>query len=434
VVIPAEEPEATPEDAPSIGDAVIADNEPVYIEVREQITMSEEQTQNERAELDSLRAEIKAQNDMLSKFMQEIEKAPRQVVAGYYSVDGGTADPSVKSLGDFMLSVMRGDNKRLEQIYGSVKGVSFKGQSAGDATAGGYMIPEGFMDNIGREINLTSGIANLVTTIPVSLPSGSMPSDDFYTAPTAGSGDTAEASGLGTNIRAEGGAYTEESITFTNIEWRVRDVLSGYVKATRELRNYAPTIDAILSRKIAIELGSKREKFILRGIGGSQPLGILNWAGAVGIAPDTNNVFAVADADEMLSRHLQYASNPVWIIHPSIIPDIAGMERGTGAGAYQSNIAQALSTTLHGYPIIRSQHLPQANNAGCVILADLGAYALFTYGGMYVDFSEHADFLNGNGVWRFGQEMDGKPLMKTSVTLADPQGSYTVSPFVYLND
>lgn len=439
-VIPALEPEAAPEDVNNIGDAVTADNEPiVHIEVMESKTMSEEQTNNAPLganEIKALQDELARQSADLQRFMKMIEDAPREVVGGYYTVDGGEADSNIKTLGDFMISVARGDEKRLNKVYGTYKGGidPYKGQTAGSATSGGYYIPEGFLAPIEREINLTSGIAQLTTTIPVGQPSGSIPADDFYTAVTAGSGETVEASGIESNIRAEGGAYQAEEMRVSQIEWRVRDVLSGYVKATREVLNYAPTIEAMLRRKIALALGSKREKFILRGIGGSEPLGILNWTGAVGIAPDTNNVFAVADADEMLSRHLQYASNPVWIIHPSIIPDIASMERGTGAGTFQSNIAQALATTLHGYPIIRSQHLPQANNSGCVILADMGAYALFTYGGMYVDFSEHADFLNGNAVWRFGQEMDGKPLMKSSITLADPQGSFTQSPFVYLND
>jgi hypothetical protein len=37
-------------------------------------------------------------------------------------------------------------------------------------------------------------------------------------------------------------------------------------------------------------------------------------------------------------------------------------------------------------------------------------------------------------VWRFKKRLDGQPWLLNAITLADPQGSFTQSPFVYLND
>ena len=48
-------------------------------------------------------------------------------------------------------------------------------------------------------------------------------------------------------------------------------------------------------------------------------------------------------------------------------------------------------------------------------------------GGFQIDFSEHYAFITGQGTWRFGERIDGKPWMKGKITLADPQGSFTVA-------
>jgi hypothetical protein len=53
---------------------------------------------------------------------------------------------------------------------------------------------------------------------------------------------------------------------------------------------------------------------------------------------------------------------------------------------------------------------------------------------MAVAFSEHAAFTTDKGTWRFTKRLDGQPWLSGAITLADPQGSYTVSPFVYHND
>jgi HK97 family phage major capsid protein len=403
-------------------------------EGRIEIVKMERETMTEQLENDSaieaLETQLAAMSQQFGELVTLIESNAPLRDAGYVAPDSeGNDRAGVKSLGDFAIAIARGNTKRLASVYGATKAHNSQtGESLG------YAIPEGFQDGLNKTINLNSGIAQLIDRQPVGQPSGRMPIPDFTTAPTAGSGDTAEAGGVGTNSRSEGGAYTEETGKIEQIRWQVFDALSGYVKTSKELVAYAPAVEALLRRYIATAMVSKTEFYVLRGNGVDQPLGILNWGGAIGITPDTNSVFAVADADEMLSRFLQGGTQPVWLIHPSIIPDIAGMERGTGAGTFQANIAQSLATTLHGFPIVRSQHLPQANSSGCVILADLSMWTMFEYGGMYLDFSEHADFLNGNLVWRFGQLIDGKPMLPGAVTLADPQGSYTLSPFVYFND
>jgi HK97 family phage major capsid protein len=69
-----------------------------------------------------------------------------------------------------------------------------------------------------------------------------------------------------------------------------------------------------------------------------------------------------------------------------------------------------------------------------VILADLSAYLLFQSKGLEIGYSEHYRFNRAQGTFRFFQRVDGKPWLRSAITLSDPQGSFTVSPFVYLDD
>ena len=136
----------------------------------------------------------------------------------------------------------------------------------------------------------------------------------------------------------------------------------------------------------------------------------------------------------MKSRHKPVGGTPVWTIHPGIWPDIGDFETSSGGGVFQANMQAALGNNLLGSPIQQSEHLPQDDNSGCVLLADFRAYLLFERSGLSIAFSEHAAFTNDKGTWRFTQRLDGMPWVLSAITLADPQGSYTVSPFVYLND
>ena len=61
-------------------------------------------------------------------------------------------------------------------------------------------------------------------------------------------------------------------------------------------------------------------------------------------------------------------------------------------------------------------------------------FMIFDRQGMAISFSEHYKFVNDQGTWRFVKRLDGAPWLKGAITLADPQGSYTVSPYVYHND
>lgn len=392
--------------------------------------MSEE-TKALASRLDSYEAKMEDFGNAIGQILKYIEDSPPVRNAGYVTQDGGKADTKVKSFGDFLLAVARKDVTRLAHIY---KSVEVKDLTEGTGAQGGFLVPQEYSANLLQVSASDSQIVSRVRRIPVAVESGGFPSLDQYTAPTAGAGNTAFAGGISAANTAEGATLTETQATFKQLSWRVHKV-GGYTEVSNELINDSPaSIEALLSALFRVAVAGKNERNIIRGSGVGEPLGILNASCSVAVTTASDNTFAYADALAMLARFKSIGGAPVWIIHPSVWPDIGKFEVSSGSGGvWQANIAAGQMQTLLGYPIIVSEHMPQANGDD-VILADLSAYLWFDREAMTVAFSEHAAFTSDKGTWRFTQRVDGKPWLANAITLADPTGSYTVSTFVYHDD
>ena len=378
----------------------------------------------------------KNMSSQLADLLTKIEGSAKVMGAGFVSQDGGKSDRSVKSFADFLVSIKRKDVTRLGAIYHSTKDYSNeKDLSIGTGTGGGYLVPQEYEASLLQMAAQNSQIVNRVTTIPVGGNSGRWPVLDQFITPAAGSGQTAYAGGVKATTKAPGQTLDETEPAFEMLEWRLHKT-GGTTDVDNELVEDSPmAIEALLKSLFAIAIGAKTERNILRGSGAGEPLGILTSSAGIGITPATDNLFSWPDVASMYARYKSAGGQPVWIIHPSVWPDILTMEIGTqGSTAWTANMQSGAGQNLNGYAILTSEHMPQANNSGNVLLADLTAYLLFKKPGLSIDFSEHAAFRSDQGVWRFTQRQDGMPWNRAPITLADPQGSYTVSPFCYHND
>jgi len=350
--------------------------------------------------------------------------------AGYITDEGGKADPDVKSFGDFLLAVKRKDIQRLRTVYKSTKDMSIE-----DGATGGYLVPPEHEETLLKLAQANNQIVNRVRHVPVKRDSGTWPALDQFITPTAGSGQTALAGNVKATTKAAGSTLDKTDPKFTMLEWRLYKE-GGYTEVDNELVEDSPeAIEALLSGLFAIAIGAKMERHILRGSGVGEPLGILNAPCLVTVAANLTNTFKWVDVAKVFSRFLSAGGTPVWITHPGSWEDILTMEIGTGgASAWVANMAGGQGNQLNGYSILTSEHMPQPNNDGHTLLADLGAYLLFERKGLTIAYSEHAAFTSDQATWRFTQRATGMPWLKNRITLADPQGSYYVSPFVAVNN
>lgn len=378
-----------------------------------------------REEFDALKTSTSRIEDGLNRLIAAMENSGPLKSAGYLAPDSENDHAEVKSFGDFLIAVKRGNVKRLSSVYRSIKDMA-----EGEGQRGGFLVPQDYANTLLRVTPEENPVLSRVRRVPVSVESGKYPALDMFAAPTAGSGNVATAGGLTAATTAEGGALTETQAAFEEISWNVNKI-GGYVEVTNELIADSPiSIEALLGDLFRIAINAKLERHILRGSGAGEPLGVLNSAVAVASTTATDNVFAEADALAMLARFKPLGGGPVWIMHRSVIPDLGAFSDTTSA---MVNWPSGVSMNLLGYPIVFSEHMPQANGDD-VLLADLGAYLLFERQGLQIAYSEHAAFTSDKGTWKFTYRCDGKPWLRSAITLADPTGSYTVSPFVYHDD
>lgn len=391
--------------------------------------------------------DIQLQVNEMGKSIQTIldvlqKDLPSLKSAGYFTDDGGTADPAHKSFGDFLLAVKRGDIKRIREVYGSrptsevwTEPDARKDMSGESGSAGSYLIPHEYSPNLMQVAAEQALVRSRATVIPVGSSGGSFPALDQYAAPTAGQGDTALAGGVVVTWAGEGSAGAETEPAFKMIEYAIRKIAAFTEVPNEFAADSAVGIEALLTSLFGIAVTSMEDYAFIRGDGVGKPLGFLNAPAAIGVTTTDNNVFAYADALKMRAQFKAVGGSPIWAIHQGLWPDIGVFEVSTGSGGvFQANLSAALNQTILGMPIVESEHLPQDDNAGDANLVDLRAYIIFDRAGIAVAYSEHAAFTSDKGTWRVTKRLDGQPWMKGPITLADPQGSYQVSPFVYHND
>jgi HK97 family phage major capsid protein len=331
--------------------------------------------------------------------------------------------------------VKRNDVKRIREVYKTRKASeAWEKDVTGDSGAGGgYLIPPAYEPTLLEVAAPAAVIRSRATVIPVSTRSGEIPSLDQYTAPTGGQGDTAFAGGVVVGWAEEGGTLSETQPTFKMLEWNIRK-LGAYTEVPNEtVADSAIAIEALLTRLFGTAIAGMEDYAFIRGDGVGKPLGILSADCTIAVTTATNNAFAIADALAMRSRHKAVGGEPAWLIHPGVWPDIGVFEVGTGGAVFLSNVPGGLPQSLLGYPILESEHMPQ-DDYDDVILGDFSAYVIFDRAGIAVAYSEHAAFTTDKGTWRVTKRLDGQPWLTSTITLADPQGSYTVSPFVYHDD
>ena len=148
------------------------------------------------AEIKALRSQVDTLSAQLEKVLKAMESEPALERAGFVTNIGGAADPSHKSLGDFFLAVRRNDGKRLKSVYGSAYEHSDKAMGEDSGVGGGYLVPQEYSTQLIQMAQFNNLVYNRVTKVPVGVQSGTYPTLDQFTAPTAGAGNTAFAAGV----------------------------------------------------------------------------------------------------------------------------------------------------------------------------------------------------------------------------------------------
>ena len=360
-------------------------------------------------------AAVKALREEIDALKAELAKPAANV--GY---EVGTplkhAPGDADALGDMLMSIKRatrGDVKAvsyLEHTYGAVKAMT-----EGTGNAGGFLVQETEIVNRLTAMPEKERWLSRIRREQVATPTGKWTDWDVTFTPTAGIGQTAGAARAKTANRVEGGAYTETQPYLKQLEWQVSDAASGYVKVSRELRqDTAGAIGEVVGSRIRRAVNARLAFLVLNGTGVGQPLGILNSAALVQSVHASATAFVYGDALNMIAKFEPLIGEGMWVANRTNLPEIHVVAQN--AGGYVTDMNREPGTVpMYGFEVFLSEHLPVTDNANSILLIDGGSYIIFEHGPFYLEYSEHADFLNGNDVWRCGQRMDGKPSLGSAI-------------------
>lgn len=321
-----------------------------------------------------------------------------------------------KSFGEFLYNVKyRPDDARLKS-----------GLTEGTDTAGGFLVPEEFVNKLLlRSLEASVIRPNAPTIIPMS-------SDTLLIPKIV---DTSHSSSVYGGVVAywteEAGSKTVKEPTFGQIKL-IAKKLTGYTYASDELlADSAIALESLLLRLFGEALAWYEDLAFLDGSGVGEPLGLLNSSAYLCVNRSAANTIALADLANIWAR-LYPASHgrAIWIANPAVLPQLVALASTTLTWLkMDQGLAKAPPATLLGRPIYFTEKVPTLGTCGDISLVDLSYYIIGDRQKITIDSSKHIRFLTDETAWRFVHRVDGQPWVDSAFT---PKNGSTLSPFVGL--
>jgi HK97 family phage major capsid protein len=350
----------------------------------------------------------------------KIDEAKIDIAREAKSLDG-----QFKSFGEFLSTMApnaiasRGVDPRLKVL----------GESQGDQ--GGFLVPEQFTTQLLSLALEDAVVRPRAFRLPMSSLNLSLPTIV----------DTTHATNVFGGVQAywtpESGSYTSSEPSFGRVTLTAKK-LTAYTSAANELlADSAISLEALLMRLFPQALAYFEDDAFINGVGGGQPVGILNADALVTVAKETGQAATTITAeniDKMYSRMLPSSrSRAVWLAHPDTLPQIVSMSRAVGTGGsavVMTSLQNSAPASLYGRPLILSEKCQTLGTAGDIFFVDFGYYVIGDRQSLSMASSPHVRFQNDETVWRFTERVDGRPWLESALTPRN--GSNTLSPFVNL--
>ena len=297
-------------------------------------------------------------------------------------------------------------------------------------TYGGFLKPEqvlpGLM-SIEFEGDPTAGLTRM---LPMSAPVVKI------NARTDKNHATSVSGGLTFSRNAETQAITPGRIAIEQISMEASPLV-GAAHATEQVMTDSPvSFAALLASAFSTQRGAHILNEKIRGLGGSQYLGILNSPAAVSVAKETNQAADTINYTNVLKmRASAWGYNGgVWMANHDCLPQIASMSLAVGTGGAPVYIPGSFGgrpDSLLGRPILWSEYMSTVGDLGDLVFVNWGEYLEGIYQPMRQDESIHVRFLNLERTFRFYERNCGAPWWRTGLT--PNKGANTLSPIVTLD-
>lgn len=410
----------------------------------ERFTAAEAEIEEVRAKLakaEEREAKLaKAREEIRARATQVAQENERRGAMAMSAISGGSrveVNPEDRARFDSL-----GQNVR-EAFYfhqnkrGIVGGVMEARASAGYAERpdekGGILLQEDLVVDMGIQQVTTPGIIEMCRQLTIQGNAVRIPHPKNYD-------QSAGHTGVGTATwMGEAGVLTPAAGSFEQRRYEMKKV-GSIVPITDDLMDDVRFMESLIRTMVPLDLRASIHKSIISGDTPSEPSGILGATALISIAKEDSQQAATVVFENIVKMWAQLLpsskTNAVWIVHPSVIPQLQQMAIVVGTGGLPvylppAGVSGAPHGSLFGRPVIEDQYCSVLGTKGDIILADMSQYMLVMKGGVKEAVSMHLYFTSDQGAMRFVQRADGGVYPSSVYTLAD--GSYEMGSFITLD-
>lgn len=269
-----------------------------------------------------------------------------------------------------------------------------KAMAAGEPTAGGFLVPDTFSQDVIEVLRPMSVVRQLNPTI-LPMPTGTVRISKI----TAG----ASGSYIGENANISKSQPATGQITLT---WKK---LAALVPVSNDLLRYSsPGADTIVRDDVVRALAQRENQAFLRDAGSaSSPKGLRYWAASANVLAANGTVSLANVTTDLGKLVLQLKNNnipmtrPAWIMAPRSEHYLATVQDGNGNFTYRQEI---LAGRLWGWPTAITTEIPTnltdggGSNESEVYLVDMADAVIGEAMRLIVDSSSEAAYHDGSAV------------------------------------
>lgn len=353
----------------------------------------------------------------------ELSRVERRQIAAY-GTGPGMEVSGFENFIDFALGISPHITKS-----GIDSRVKVLGEGAGDA--GGFLVPEEFRAELLMNTLEMAVIRPRARVLPMA----------GLTVRIPAIRDTTHATNVFGGVQAfwtpESGTFTQTDPTFAQAVLTAKKLMGGTRVGNELLRDSAITFEPLINTLFSQALAYFEDDAFMSGVGGGQPLGILNADALVSVAKETGQAATTLVTENVIkvySRMLpQSISRAIWIMHPDVQPQLYTMSLSVGTGGAPmffpaGGLTGSPTPTLLGRPIVFSEKAQTLGTAGDVYLVDLSYYLIGDRMALEMASSPHVRFNTDETDFRFIQRVDGRPWIDSALTPRN--GANTLSPFM----
>lgn len=366
-------------------------NDAVLSESRDYTAEENEKYERMSADLDRFDERIR---DLQSKMDQESRAAEARERLGHDPRPAeDVRDERGESDLDKLEKLARGEIRSAE--FGTEK----RDLTAGTATDGQELVPEGFYRQLVEHMIESSAIRQTNVTVVTTDGGNDLP------VPKTSSYSTA-------SIVTEAGAVSESDPQFSSV------TLGAYkygflLQVSSELISDQGITDFVgfLARQGGRALGNGAGTHFVTGDGSAKPNGIVT-AATVGYTSTTTGVSGVPQDDDVIETFHsvipEYRRNAYWLMSDPTAKGIRKLQDSNGQYIWQPGLQAGQPDTLLGRPVVIDTNVADAaTSAKSMVFGDFSGYFIRDVRGVRIERSDDYAFGNDLVTWRFLFRTDG---------------------------